>query len=262
MWLPLLWIALTAAPPIDPTTLMNRMEQLRQRTRDESYLLNQQIRLPQLAVWDSGQHEWRSPQGMEGKGPRSTVRIVHLWADYCPPCRTEFPRLKRIVEQLQSEHPRDVQFILVSETRDSEAMSKFMAEYQGRMPGGMQYGDTNLDLMHAVLQALPQSVEVIVRRSQQGQPGMSREAPLPLTLVLDPSDIVRLAFVGSMEGRHGELVSGILQLLRVSKSRSAALPSVAPLPMARASAALATRDLQPVSQVVAEASWIAHSVER
>ena len=220
MWLPLLWIALIAAPPVDTAQLLQNVQYLQQRSRDESYLLNQQIRMPMLAIWDAQRREWRSPTGAETKRPRGMIRVVHLWADYCAPCRAEFPRLKKIAEQMQLDSPRDVQFIFVSETQDSEAMQKFLMENRDRMPAGVQYGDTNLDLMHTVMQALPQSVQAAVPR---GQPAMSREPPLPLTLVLDQEDVVRFAFVGSMEGRHGELVSGVAQLLRLLKTKSAAM---------------------------------------
>jgi len=210
---------------VDSNLLLQRVEQLQQRHRDEVHLLNQQVRLPKLAVWDGPRGEWRSPQGHEG-AVRTPVRVVHLWADYCPPCRAEMPRLKRMAQQLYADSKREVQFVFISETIDPEAMKKFLRENHTAMPSGMQYGDTNHDLMVSLMQSLPQLPQA---PPSPGEHNLSRELPLPVTLVMDDEDVVRLAFVGSVEGRQGELVNGIEQLQKTLKARGAPADRRAPM---------------------------------
>lgn len=140
------------------------------------------------------------------------IRIIHLWADWCPPCKAEFPRLKRVVEKLHGTYGKEIRLILASETSDDQAMYKYLRDNGSQMPTtGVQFGDTQHDLMWAILQAMPETVQAATLKIER-QPG--RELPLPITLVTDADNVVRLAFVGSLEGRYGQFINGIEQLYR------------------------------------------------
>src|ERR1051325_11150320 len=122
MLLPLLWAVLQMAPAVDPVqALRHDLEDLKRRVRDESHLLNQQLSMPVLNVWDpSGQ--WRMPLERE-QPPRARLRVLHIWADYCTPCLTELPQFKAIVERAGQTFGReDVQFVFISETNEAAAM--------------------------------------------------------------------------------------------------------------------------------------------
>jgi len=192
--------------------LAQRIDQLTQRQRDEIHLLNLQLPEPG-AVWSGS--DWRTPQAGEIPDRTVPLRIVHLWADWCTACKAEFPRMKKIAQQLQTSYGKDVRVMLVSETIESPVMVKFWNENRTQMPVGLQYGDTTHDLMFTIVQALPQTTEAAVLRIERS-PG--RELPLPITLVMDADNVVRLAFVGSMEGRYGQFTNGIEQLHRTLKS--------------------------------------------
>lgn len=211
MWLPLMWISLIASPPLDPVQLTQRIEQISQRQRDEVHLLN--VRLPnlsKLAAW--GNNTWRSSQPVDFPDSSVPIRIVHLWADWCPPCKAEFPRLKRVVEKLHASYGKEIRLVLVSETLDDIAMSKYLRENSAIMPSaGVQFGDTPHELMWTILQAMPEATQAAAMKIDR-QPG--RELPLPITLVTDAENVVRLAFVGSLEGRYGQFINGIEQLYR------------------------------------------------
>lgn len=213
MWLPhLILIALNASPALDPAQLTQRIEQLSQRQRDENHLLNLQLPLPN-AAWTGS--TWRSLQVGDLPDKAVPIRIVHLWADWCPPCKAEFPRLKKVVQQLQISYGKDVRLILVSETTDDQPMMKYWQENASQMPLGMQFGDNQHELMWAILQALPQNVQAASLRLDR-EPG--RELPLPITLVTDTNNVVRLAYIGSLDGRYGQFINGIEQLHRTLKS--------------------------------------------
>ncbi len=200
---------------MDPAQLTQRLDQLTARQRDEVHLLNLQLPEPR-AVW--GGSDWRSPQAGELPDRAVPLRIVHLWADWCTACKTEFPRLKKVAQQLQSSYGKDVRLVLVSETTDSPLMAKFWSENRSQMPVGLQYGDTTHDLMFAIIQALPQTAQAATMRVERSP---SRELPLPITLVTDSDNVVRLAFVGSLDGRYGQFTNGIEQLYRTLKPGSA-----------------------------------------
>ncbi len=200
---------------MDPVQLAQRIEQLSQRQRDEIHLLNLQLPVPR-AVW--GGSDWRSPQPGEIPDRAVPLRIVHLWADWCTACKSEFPRLKKVTQQLLSSYGKDVRLLLVSETTDSPLMAKYWNANRAQMPVGLQYGDTTHDMMFALIQALPQAVEAAALKIEH-VPG--RELPLPITLVTDGDNVVRLAFVGSLDGRYGQLANGIEQLYRTLKAGAA-----------------------------------------
>lgn len=216
MLIPLIWLALQASPAVDPSqVLQHELEDLKRRVRDENHLLNQQISLPALNVWDpSGQ--WRLP--LEREQPsRTLLRVLHLWADYCTPCLTELPQFKSIVERAgRSFGKEDLQFIFVSETSEAAAMRAFMKQHGDKLPVGVKYGDSGFALRDLLASQLPPYL-LSGARHDRGMGG--RGLPLPITVVLDSSDVVRLAFVGSMEGRFGDLMTGILQLHELLKSR-------------------------------------------
>lgn len=225
MWLPLLWIVLHATPAMDPAQLVRRdLEDLKRRVRDEVHLLNQQLPLPPLDVWDpSG--KWRSPLDNE-KPPKSHLRVVHLWADYCTPCLQELPQLKAIVEKSGRSFPHDdLQFIFVSESIETPAMKAFMDKNSRLLPPGTLYGDAGFALRDDILRMLP---PYLLSGSKQDRNTAGRGLPLPMTVVLDENDVVRLAFVGALEGRVGDLMNGVWQLNQLARNHAGAGESPPP----------------------------------
>lgn len=109
--------------------------------------------------------------------------------------------------------------MLVSETLDDIVMAKYLRENNAIMPSaGVQFGDTPHELMWTILQAMPEMTRAAALKIER-QPG--RELPLPITLVTDAENVVRLAFVGSLEGRYGQFINGIEQLYRTLNSDGA-----------------------------------------
>lgn len=218
MWMLLVGMLLPATPAVDVQQidqLQQRADLLSQRSRDELSLLNHRIPLDGLAVWEN--RSWRSPLPKEIPGRDSSIRIVHLWSVDCPPCRHEMPRLLRIGKQLATDHKKQVALVMVSESIKNEDMQRF--EKLGIQLTGEQRGDNAGRVQRAIMAALPQYIEPASRNSG---PHFGREPPLPVTVVLDPDSIVRLAFVGSLEGRHGELVAAVDQLVQSEQERTRA----------------------------------------
>lgn len=180
--------------------------------RDEAYLLNARLHLPSLSVWDAPKQEWRTAQGHEGQLPSARVRILHLWGTYCTPCKEEFPVLKQIDQQLRLDYKGEVQFLYVADASSgNEQMRDFMTKHHAGMPMGLLFRDTESKLSSELLSVLPQ---------QQVQVGAHTDTPserqlsLPMTLLLDGDNVVRMAVVGSLLGRRGELVNAVAQLHR------------------------------------------------
>jgi len=222
LWMPLLWISFTAAPQTDVASLQAQIEELRQRSRDESYLLNQSITLPALSFWDSVQKGWRTPEGKLDQPLPSKVRILHIWAHHCLPCKEEFPILREMDRQLRKDYRGEVLFTYVAvDIRDSEAMKQFWTANNAQMPIGTMFGDHNDALSRNLAELLPQ-------KPQKG-PGdtgaMARLLPLPMTLVLDDEGVIRQALVGSIASRRAELVNGVAQIYRWVKGHEGLRPA-------------------------------------
>lgn len=186
--------------------------------QDEFYLLNHRVAMPSLVVWDGEKREWRAPLGSEGNGPLAQIRLVHLWGTYCQPCEEEFPILKQMDLQLRKDYKGTVQFVYVADALSSAAeMRKFMDKNHPRMPLGLLFRDGDNKLSADLLSVLPQRGTIAGAADAPSE----RQLRLPLTLVLDADNVVRLAFVGTVLNRRAAIVNGIAQLNRTLSGDSA-----------------------------------------
>lgn len=211
---------ISAAEPAAPNAVNWKTEydRLRQRNMDEAAFNHQRLVTPMLSVWDGGKSDWRSPLPGEIQSiSQAKLRILHLWAPWCPPCVKEFPLLRDISRNMMTSYaktPGMISFSFISvETDDSGAMVKFLAANKDSMPIGLQFGDYDKGLRRALVQFLPQEARSGPPSDREKQIG--RQLPLPVTLVLDEENIVRMAFVGSLEGRQAEFVNGVDRLRKL-----------------------------------------------
>src|SRR4051812_35957966 len=87
--------------------------------QSESLLLHKQIGaslLAKLQVWDFRLSEWRATQPENAVGEDGSAYVLHLWADYCAPCREEFPILRELVEETDKKHGNKVRWVFLCET--------------------------------------------------------------------------------------------------------------------------------------------------
>ncbi len=179
---------------------------------EDSYLLHTQV--PQelfsrLLLWDKARHEWRVPLIGENPGQKAPILVVHLWADYCKPCRKEFPMLRDLAEAFGKSHPGRVEFIFLSETFSSTEMNRFLNEEEARMPKTPLYYDG------------AESFAKLVRTSCP-----SGGLTLPVTLLLDERRIVRQAIIGSMISQRGALAAGISKLAQRAQRDPSSTPGL------------------------------------
>lgn len=95
--------------------------------------------MPALSLWapDGSRHELRDVD-------RPT--LVHFWATWCPPCRTELPGLLAIPEN----HPVDV--VAIALDRDWRAVEHFL---DGRPPATVFIGDATQAEASFAIRTLP-----------------------------------------------------------------------------------------------------------
>lgn len=165
---------------------------------EEGFLLNLRLgsaEFSRLRVWEPRQGEWRPrrPDDFDPASPK--ILILHLWAEYCEPCRREFPWLKRMARQLHADSQGEVVFLLISEGNRLDAMRDFMVQNAEQMPTGPSYHDTGEALADLIRANVP-----------------SGNVLLPTTLILDAEHVVRYAIVGSLLSRRLELVSAVARL--------------------------------------------------
>lgn len=171
--------------------------------RSEHFLLHHQIesaRFSAFRIWDARLADWRKTEPPEVPGARAAVVILHLWADWCAPCREEFPVVRQLSDDLEKSYGDRVQLVLLSETSAPDAVRTFLEKQRERMPRGPHYLDTGEALANALRLDLPVSLSY------------------PVTLVLDSQRVVRHAVVGPIAGRRAELALAVGQLLRLANA--------------------------------------------
>lgn len=171
-------------------------------TGEESFLLHTPVApalLDGLRIWDSLEHKWRAPRAGEAPAQKAAVLVVHIWADYCKPCRQEMPLLRDFAQRLTQEHSGRVAVIYVAETPSSLEMDRFLTEEQARMPRAPQYLDTDEKLAQ------------IIRANRP-----SRELTLPVTLLLDEQRVIRQAVIGPMAASRAALFAGVAKLVHLA----------------------------------------------
>lgn len=159
-------------------------------------------RLEQILVWDVRDANWRKPKDNEAT-PNSTdapLLIVHLWADWCKPCREEFQVLKSLAPTIEARYRRRVRFIYVAMETGSANMERFLEANKDIMPSARFYLDAGEGGIASTL------------RSRLASGRLS----LPTTLLLDSQRIVRQAIVGPINNRRAEFVDSINRLLPVA----------------------------------------------
>lgn len=191
--------ALTLARPADAMAAdWEQCTTLLARRRDEAQLQNLRLAPPlweSLGLWDDKLQKWRrQPPGHVVT--RARIVLLHLWADWCIPCRAEFPWLRELARELPARYKGQVQLVLVSETTSDEAMQSFIQQNRALLPGDLQYVDALGALAQLIRGGLP-----------------SGNLSLPITLLCDEQPVVRQAFIGPLTARHEELHQAVDRLL-------------------------------------------------
>ncbi len=187
----------SAAAAVEPSSAVRR---------DEARLLNQLIPKQYLGsglrVWDGS--SWRPARDAELTRPQAKVLVVNLWATYCKPCLTEFPKLREMARKIEVDYKQDVQFIFLSETSDPAEMKLFCTRNEKILPTRYPfYLDENENIASAL---------------RFVQPGGNLS--LPTTLILDDQRAVRYAMLGAIVDRRSELVAAIDDVVNVVTGRS------------------------------------------
>ena len=170
--------------------------------QSEPQLLHKQLDAAQfrkLLAWDFRLSDWRQVLPSEPACDRGELIVLHLWADYCMPCREEFPILRELVEETEQKYGPRVGWVFLSETPSPTDMQVFLDKFRARMPKGPQYLDTG------------EGIANILRD------GLSLSLSYPVTLILDSQRVVRHAFVGRILGRRAEFLTALERLLSIRR---------------------------------------------
>lgn len=149
-----------------------------------------------LAIWDQRAAEWRRSRPQEDPAAGAPILVLHFWADWCQPCKEEFPLLRELEERLIRVHAGKVRFVYVAEIPNSPEMEKFLSENRSTAPRGPHYQDTAELLIRVLRPLLPKN-----------------RMTYPCTLLLDDRRIVRQVFLNSLRGRTPTLTRSIARLI-------------------------------------------------
>jgi thiol-disulfide isomerase/thioredoxin len=190
----LMLAASSSAAPSQPGFLLTH--------QSEGYLLQRRVpadKLRRLDVWDSRLADWRNARAEEQVSEAAPILVLHLWADYCAPCREEFPYIRQTVETIERRFGQEVRWVLLSETQSPSDMRAFLGKYGASLPAGPQYLDSG------------EAIAASLRPSTLGA------LSYPVTVVLDSRRIVRYAIVGRVIPRRIELLDAIDRLLDLER---------------------------------------------
>jgi thiol-disulfide isomerase/thioredoxin len=171
--------------------------------QSEPYLLHRKVDPAQirgLKVWDTRLATWRAMQPSEVPAERAPVVVLHFWADWCLPCREEFPAVRQLMESAEKTFGERVQVVLVSETSGPEEMRAFLEKYRTRLPRGPHYLDTGEGIAASLRTDLPTPLSY------------------PITLVLDSRRVVTHAVVGPITARRLEVQDAIARILAINST--------------------------------------------
>jgi thiol-disulfide isomerase/thioredoxin len=164
----------------------------------EPYLLHRRVDpayIRGFKVWDTRLATWRAMQLSEVPGERTQLVLLHLWADWCKPCRDEFPAVRQLMLDLDKVYAGRVQVVLVSETSDPALMRTFLEQNQSRLPRAPHYLDTGEAIAAALRVDLPTTLSY------------------PITLILDSRHLVIHAVVGPITSRRLEVQDAVARIL-------------------------------------------------
>ncbi|HMY58154.1 MAG TPA: TlpA disulfide reductase family protein [Pseudomonadota bacterium] len=175
--------------------------QVAEASRREAELVGQSLLknkdtdvLAHLYIWDKD--SLRKPALNERPSPQAKVLLLHLWAEWCGPCREEMPVWKELIPQLRQKHGTDLSIVFASESSVPLDFLRFRDDNRTRMPNVPLYSDTG-DALYTALRKLAKGGSL----------------PLPITLLLDEHRVIRLAVVGSFPRKRAQLVDLLGKLL-------------------------------------------------
>lgn len=156
-------------------------------------------RLSRLHVWDDQEVAWRSPRPAERITAGPPVQVLHLWADWCVPCREEFPLVQQLARRIAERHGNKARLVCIAEIPSNPEMERFLGAQRGRMPPGPYFQDTGELIANELRPSLP----------------LGRWT-LPLTLTIDHQRVIRHAIVGALASHTAELLPICQRLVDLS----------------------------------------------
>lgn len=148
-----------------------------------------------LRVFDGPSGDFRAPAPGQVPGQRGKLLVVHLWAEWCGPCREEMPLLQKLTQETTASYGDGVEFLYVNISDNAAAARLYVAENKIRLPKVPHYLELGGGLLRWLQRFLP-----------------SEQNTLPITLILDSRRAVRLAIVGSVQPHRKALTTTLARL--------------------------------------------------
>lgn len=148
-----------------------------------------------LRVFDGPSGDFRVPRLGQVPGQRGRLVVLHLWAEWCGPCRDELPLLRQLTRETAAAYGDSIEFLYVNVSDNAAAARLFVAENRASLPEAPQYLELGGRLLRWLHGALP-----------------SEQSSLPITLVLDSRRVVRFAVVGSVRPHRQALTTALSRL--------------------------------------------------
>lgn len=176
------------------------LRQTLDRHEREERLLHRALDLSEVQCWDGRGQRVAPPVPTPDR-----IALINLWSVRCEPCRTEFPRLRNIVQAARQQGLK-IDFWFIADPPDETSQAEALAFWQQppvALPDAVACRSTGTRL-----------------RSSLGVEGV------PISLLVDSRQVIRQAFMGSIEGRKvAAAMERLLALLPTVVRRGAPKPS-------------------------------------
>lgn len=168
------------------------------------YIHQKELRTANMAPAPVPTFEWRDfdSDKHDFKALKGKVVILHFWASWCGPCRTEFPSLLHAAELLKD----DAVFLTISADETDSAARKFVTEAKLKAqvkPDNMLYG---WDPMKRV------SFDIF------------QTAAMPESIIIDTEQVMRRKFVGMVNWEDPQIIQYIRDLRKDEHAQKVPVP--------------------------------------
>lgn len=189
LWIFAVWVktAAAASPEAQAVDAAQRETEL-VRSR-QPFPLTPEL-LSALEVWDKREFRALTPATLPNVSAR--VVLVHLWADWCGPCRDELPVWRVLLPELAKKYGSQLAVLFIAETTGQAELERFLDDQRARLPAVPMYFDPT-EQFSKKLKARLRGSNVL----------------LPVTLVLDGRREIRFAIVGSFLRKKAQLLEAL-----------------------------------------------------
>ncbi len=173
----------------------------------EQSLIGKRLPAESLALLQTFRNgRWQDPEEGRSSPVRQSahVLVLHFWAPWCEPCKSELPTLAQFQERLSRRYGSGIQFLYIAHQTPAPQLAEFIASlstpgHRETPPAGTPATNPPTDERSQALRKLFSIGEQYYDpewRIWKSVAGRCKETKLPVTMVVTPDLLIRNVSVG------------------------------------------------------------------